>query len=63
MVGEPGSKLTKEERVFFIHWLRWRLREGPLPDKETLFEELEAAVRLLTGSSCHSKISVNSLFR
>ncbi|TBU60836.1 hypothetical protein BD310DRAFT_922186 [Dichomitus squalens] len=41
VMGEPGSKFTKEEKIFFMHWLRWRLREGPLPKKETLFRELE----------------------
>ena len=44
--SELGSKLTDDEKIFFIHWLRWRLREGRLPDKETLFEELEAEARL-----------------
>ncbi|KAI1789270.1 hypothetical protein LXA43DRAFT_1022027 [Ganoderma leucocontextum] len=39
---DAGSKLTHDEKVFFVHWLRWRLRDGPLPEKETLFEELEA---------------------
>ena len=43
--SEPGTKLTDDEKIFFIHWLRWRLREGRLPDKEALFEELEAEVR------------------
>ena len=43
--ADPSDKFTNDERVFFIHWLRWRLHRGPLPDKEELFEELEAEVR------------------
>ncbi len=44
--NDSGNKLTNDEKIFFVHWLRWRLREGPLPEKEALFEELKAEVRL-----------------
>ncbi|KAM5543676.1 hypothetical protein V8D89_002927 [Ganoderma adspersum] len=49
--GEPGTKLTDDEKIFFVHWLRWRLREGRLPDKETLFEELEAELPQRTAET------------
>ena len=44
--GDTSNKFTHDEKIFFVHWLRWRLRKGSLPEKETLFEELEAEVRL-----------------
>ena len=46
-IGRPGSKLIHEEKVFFVHWLRWRLRQGPIPSKDTFFMELEREVQHL----------------
>ncbi|TFK92893.1 hypothetical protein K466DRAFT_581468 [Polyporus arcularius HHB13444] len=38
---QRGSfKFTDDDKVFFIHFLRWRLREGDVPEKDVLYEEL-----------------------
>ncbi|TBU27977.1 hypothetical protein BD311DRAFT_759310 [Dichomitus squalens] len=50
-LGEPGTRFTQEEKVFFIHWLHWRLREKGLPDKETLFKELERELPKRTANT------------
>ncbi|KAI0719645.1 hypothetical protein C8T65DRAFT_636020 [Cerioporus squamosus] len=38
----PGSKrFTDDDKIFFIHYLRWRLRrEGPIPTRSVLYAEL-----------------------
>ncbi|KAM5540429.1 hypothetical protein V8D89_005887 [Ganoderma adspersum] len=33
-------RFTKEDKVFFIHYLKYRLRKGPVPSKEQLYREL-----------------------
>ncbi|KAI0723220.1 hypothetical protein C8Q76DRAFT_388520 [Earliella scabrosa] len=33
-------RFTDEDKVFFIHYLQWRLRDGPVPKKEQLYAEL-----------------------
>ncbi|TFK92189.1 hypothetical protein K466DRAFT_251698 [Polyporus arcularius HHB13444] len=38
--GEDLHRFSAEEKVFFIQYLRWRLREGRIPSKATLFVEL-----------------------
>ncbi|TBU22057.1 hypothetical protein BD311DRAFT_792402 [Dichomitus squalens] len=48
--ADPNEKFTDDEKVFFVHWLRWRLRQGPLPDKDELFEELQTELPHRTAS-------------
>ncbi|RPD67258.1 hypothetical protein L226DRAFT_608471 [Lentinus tigrinus ALCF2SS1-7] len=38
--GADLNRFSDEEKIFFIHYLRWRLREGTVPSKLTLFNEL-----------------------
>ncbi|KAI1795155.1 hypothetical protein LXA43DRAFT_66650 [Ganoderma leucocontextum] len=33
-------RFTKEDKIFFIHYLKYRLRRGPVPSKEQLCREL-----------------------
>ncbi|PIL37072.1 transcription factor [Ganoderma sinense ZZ0214-1] len=35
-----NRRFTKEDKVFFIHYLKYRLRKGPVPSKEQLYGEL-----------------------
>ncbi|TBU49420.1 hypothetical protein BD309DRAFT_1014864 [Dichomitus squalens] len=35
-----GRRFTDEDRIFFIHFLRWQLREGPVPEREELYDAL-----------------------
>lgn len=37
---ENTRKLTREEKIFFIHFLKHRLRSGPVPSREQLCREL-----------------------
>ena len=51
---EHGNKFTDEDKIFFIHFLRWRLRQpGPIPSKKDLYEALAKQVRF-TSSSYHT---------
>lgn len=50
--GDDLSKFSAEEKIFFIHWLRWRLREGRLPSKATLLAEL--AKEVSASSTSHA---------
>ncbi|RPD76967.1 hypothetical protein L226DRAFT_569192 [Lentinus tigrinus ALCF2SS1-7] len=34
------ARFTDDDKIFFIHFLRWRLREGEVPDKRALYREL-----------------------
>ena len=38
------TKFTDEDRIFFIHYLRWRLYDGEVPTKNELYEELATEV-------------------
>ncbi|KAI1795154.1 hypothetical protein LXA43DRAFT_66566 [Ganoderma leucocontextum] len=37
---DDSRKFTTEEKIFFIHFLKYRLRRGPVPSKEQLYKEL-----------------------
>ncbi|EJF61163.1 hypothetical protein DICSQDRAFT_155257 [Dichomitus squalens LYAD-421 SS1] len=38
---EKSSKFTDEDKIFFIHFLRWRLRQpGAIPSKKDLYKDL-----------------------
>ncbi|PIL37071.1 transcription factor [Ganoderma sinense ZZ0214-1] len=37
-------KFTREEKIFFIQFLKYRLRRGPVPNKEQLYRELAEQV-------------------
>ena len=42
---EDASTFLDAEKVFFIHYLRWRVRQGPdFPKKAALYEELAVQV-------------------
>ncbi len=42
---QPGHlRFTKEDKIFFIHYLKYRLRKGPVPSKEQLYRELAKQV-------------------
>ncbi|KAI0719644.1 hypothetical protein C8T65DRAFT_636017 [Cerioporus squamosus] len=38
-------KFTDEDKVFFIHYLRWRVRQDDVPDKSKVFGELAEETR------------------
>ncbi len=44
---KPGNnRFTDDDKVFFIHYLRWRLRrEGPIPTRAVLYAELAEQVQ------------------
>ena len=44
--GDDGPRFTREEKVFFIHFLRWKLRQKPSTSKKRLFKALAREVRL-----------------
>ncbi|KAM5540428.1 hypothetical protein V8D89_005886 [Ganoderma adspersum] len=37
---DNSHRFTKEEKIFFIHFLKYRLRRGPVPSQEQLYREL-----------------------
>ena len=39
-----GSRFTDAEKVFFIHYLQWRMHDDPTVTKDELYEELAEAV-------------------
>ncbi|OSD04162.1 hypothetical protein PYCCODRAFT_127355 [Trametes coccinea BRFM310] len=39
-----GCKFTDADKVFFIHYLRWRIRNKPTVSKSELYEELAAQI-------------------
>ncbi|KAI0774191.1 hypothetical protein C8Q74DRAFT_816465 [Fomes fomentarius] len=39
------ARFSDEERIFFIHFLRWRLNNGRIPSKTTLYKELAKETR------------------
>lgn len=41
MSGGDWSKFTDEDKIFLIHYLRWRVCQGKVPTKAEVFEELE----------------------
>ena len=43
-IDAPRSRFSHEEKIFFIRYLRWRLREGQVPSKAALFQELAKEV-------------------
>ncbi len=42
--GDDLNRFSTEEKIFFVHYLKWRLREGRLPSKVTLLAELAKEV-------------------
>ena len=48
---DDNPKFTKEEKIFFIHYLKYRLRKGPAPSKEQLCSELAKQVCLQSRNS------------
>lgn len=38
-------RFTKEDKIFFIQYLKFRLRKGPVPSKEQLYRDLAEQVR------------------
>ncbi|KAI0661067.1 hypothetical protein C8Q70DRAFT_762345 [Cubamyces menziesii] len=39
-----GSRFTDAEKVFFIHYLQWRMHDDPTVTKDELYEELAEAI-------------------
>ncbi len=53
---ENSRKLTREEKIFFIHFLKHRLRSGPVPSREQLCRELAEQV-CIAFAICHCSSS------
>ena len=43
--GDDSTRFTAEDKVFFIHYLRWALLRKPTMDKSDLYEALAKEVR------------------
>ena len=43
--GDDSTRFTAEDKVFFIHYLRWALLRKPTMDKSDLYEALATEVR------------------
>ena len=51
-------RFTDEEKIFFIRYLRWRLREDRVPSKDTLFKELAKEVSSTGRRQLRSSVSI-----
>ena len=53
-----SRKFTDGDKIFFIHFLRWFLRKGPVPRREALYvvleEQVGSSVLLVVYCSSHS---------
>ncbi len=48
IIGDERFKFRDEDKIssFLIHYLRWRVRQGDVPGKSEIFEELAQQVRV-----------------